>query len=91
MQEPNSEFDPQSPILTTSLRIPQFHEGLITRPILIDKMDQVLDFPLTLISAPAGFGKTTLLIQWISGSKNPNVQDYGAWVSLETECDLRQF
>ena len=91
MLEPNARFNAQSPILTTSLHIPQLHEGLISRPALLEKLDQVLDFPLTLISAPAGFGKTTLLVQWISGSKNPGVHERTAWVSLENECDLRQF
>ena len=91
MQEPNAQLNARSPILTTSLRIPQLHEGLITRPVLMEKMDQVLEFPLTLISAPAGFGKTTLLTQWISASQNANVQERAAWLSLENECDLRQF
>jgi LuxR family maltose regulon positive regulatory protein len=91
MQEPNSQLNCQSPILTTSLRIPHLHEGLISRPVLIEKMDQVFDFPLTLITAAAGFGKTTLLIQRISGSKNASVQERAAWISLENECDLRQF
>ena len=91
MQEPNERLNAQSPILTNSLRIPHLHEGLIPRPILMEKMDQVLEYPLTLITAPAGFGKTTLLIQWISGSKIASVQERAAWVSLENECDLRQF
>ncbi|HEY7506397.1 MAG TPA: hypothetical protein VH621_02205, partial [Nitrososphaera sp.] len=91
MQEQNSQFTDHSPILTTSLRIPHLHEGLISRPALMQKMDQVLEFPLTLITAPAGFGKTTSLIQWISGSKSASVQERAAWVSLENECDLRQF
>ena len=85
MQESNSQFNARSPILTTSLRIPQLHEGLITRPILMDRMNQVLDFLLTLITAPAGFGKTPLLIQWISDSQNPSLQDRVTWVSLEDE------
>jgi LuxR family transcriptional regulator, maltose regulon positive regulatory protein len=91
MQEQDSKFTEHSPILTTSLRIPQLHEGVINRPILTEKMDQVLDSPLTLISAPAGSGKTTLLIQWISGSRKTSVQERAAWVSLENECDLHQF
>ena len=91
MQEPKSELTAHSPILTTSLQIPKLHEGLITRPILMEKMDQVLDFPLTLVTAPAGFGKTTSLIQWISGGKKAHLQERVAWISLENECDLRQF
>ena len=78
-----------SPLLTTSLRIPQLHAGLITRSVLLDRMRQALNFPLTLILAPAGFGKSTLLSQWISCSKD--LQDRAAWVSLENEGDARQF
>ena len=85
MQESNPQFSARSPILTTSLRIPQLHEGLSTRPIMMDKMNQVLDFPLTLITAPAGFGRTTLLIQWISASQDTNFQDRVTWVSLEDQ------
>jgi ATP/maltotriose-dependent transcriptional regulator MalT len=91
MQGKNPRSKARSPILTTSLRIPQIHEGLITRPTLIDKIDQVLDFSLTLITAPAGFGKTTLLGQWVTGSMNARLQDLVAWVSLESESDIRQF
>ena len=91
MQEPNAQFRSGSLILTTSLRIPRLHEGLITRPILMGKMDQVLDFPLTLISAPAGFGKTTLLSQWVSAGTHGNLKGRVAWVSLESEWDARQF
>lgn len=50
----------------------------MTRPIFMDKMDQVLGFPLTLISASAGFGKTALLIQWISGHKKESFQAHVA-------------
>ncbi|HET9906749.1 MAG TPA: hypothetical protein VFQ23_08905, partial [Anaerolineales bacterium] len=55
------------------------------------RMALALDFPLTLISAPAGFGKTTLLSQWVSVSKVGNVRERLAWISLENECDLRRF
>jgi LuxR family maltose regulon positive regulatory protein len=91
MQERNSEINSQSPILTTSLRIPKLHEGLITRPILLGKLDQALEFPLTLVIAPAGFGKTTLLSQWISARARADLRDRVAWVSLESEYDARQF
>ena len=91
MQEPNAQFRSGSLILTTSLRIPRLHEGLITRPILMGKMDQVLDFPLTLISAPAGFGKTTLLGQWVSARTHGNRRSRVAWVSLESEWEAREF
>jgi LuxR family maltose regulon positive regulatory protein len=72
------------------LHVPQLHEELITRSILIEQIDQMLDFPLTLISAPAGYGKTTLLVQWIAG-RSDKIKNRVAWVSLEGEGGLRRF
>ena len=79
------------PLLKTNLRIPPLHGELIARTVLMDKLALALSFPLTLIAAPAGFGKTTLLSQWVSVSKAGNVPERVAWVSLENECDLRRF
>lgn len=78
------------PLLTTNIRVPQLHGELMIRSILIEKLDRALNFPLTLISAPAGFGKTTLLVQWITGGRE-KLQNRVAWVSLESESDLRRF
>ena len=80
-----------STLLTTSLRVPRLPEGLITRSILIERMGQALRVPLTLISAPAGFGKTTLLSQWVSKSQNDRLGNRVAWVSLESESDPFRF
>jgi LuxR family maltose regulon positive regulatory protein len=91
MKRSNPQSDALTTLLTTSLRIPQLHGAFMTRSILIEKMDQALRYPLTLISAPAGFGKTTLLSQWILGSHHQSLQNRVAWVSLENECDLRKF
>jgi LuxR family maltose regulon positive regulatory protein len=48
------------------------------RPHLVRKLDENRSRKLSLISAPAGFGKTTLLSEWINGSNNPI-----AWLSLD--------
>jgi LuxR family maltose regulon positive regulatory protein len=50
-----------------------------------------LNFSLMLISAPAGFGKTTLLSQWIELSMGKKRDHRVAWVSLESDCDVSQF
>ncbi|MGD8404971.1 MAG: hypothetical protein PVJ21_15020, partial [Anaerolineales bacterium] len=84
------QTDSLSPLLITNLHVPQLHEELITRSILIEQIDQMLDFPLTLISAPAGYGKTTLLVQWIAG-RSDKIKNRVAWVSLEGEGGLRRF
>src|SRR5215211_1717584 len=57
-----------APILATKLYIPPPRPHLVTRPRLIKRLnDGMQSMPsVTLISAPAGFGKTTLLSEWIS-------------------------
>lgn len=53
-------------VLRTKLFIPRKRNNLVSRPRLVDRINSRLDKKLTLISAPAGFGKTTLLSEWIS-------------------------
>jgi LuxR family maltose regulon positive regulatory protein len=67
-----------TPLLTTKLYIPEPRSELVTRPRLLERLDGGLDRKLTLIAAPAGFGKTTLLSDWISNLDQPV-----AWVSLD--------
>ena len=67
-----------TPLLTTKLYIPPPRPGLVSRPRLIERLEAGLHARLTLLSAPAGFGKTTLLSEWIASSERPV-----AWVSLE--------
>jgi ATP/maltotriose-dependent transcriptional regulator MalT len=58
-------------ILTTKLSIPTTRPELVLRPRLIDRLNQGLQRKMTLISAPAGFGKTTLASEWIAGCERP--------------------
>jgi LuxR family maltose regulon positive regulatory protein len=51
---------------------------LVSRPRLIERLDVGLHCKLTLISTPAGFGKTTLLSEWVT-----RLQDRTAWLSLD--------
>jgi len=80
----------QTPLLQTKLYIPQSRPGsanLILRPRLMERLDHGLSGKLTLISAPAGFGKTTLVSEWAGQSKTPV-----AWLSLEeADNDLTRF
>ncbi len=74
-------------LLQTKLYMPRVRPFLIPRPHLIKKLNRGLQRKLTLISAPAGFGKTTLLANWLSDVDRPSV-----WVSLdEDDNDLVQF
>ena len=48
-------------LLQTKLLVPRAHPELTDRPLLISKFDEGLDSRLILVTAPAGYGKTTLL------------------------------
>ena len=69
-------------LLTTKLNIPPARPGLVSRPRLLEKLQTCLNYNLTLVSAPTGFGKTTLLTEWIHHSQ-PAIR--AAWLSLEKE------
>lgn len=74
-------------LLSTKLIIPQSRTALVPRPRLIEKLNTGLKGRLTVISAPAGFGKTTLAVAWIKQLPAPDhlwqLKDC-AWVSLDT-------
>ena len=75
-------------ILNTKFFIPPQRSDIVARPHLIEKLNQGLEAKLTLISAPAGFGKTTLLSQFLHEKCEYPV----AWLSLESEDnDLTRF
>ncbi|HET6262080.1 MAG TPA: hypothetical protein VFG99_07555, partial [Chloroflexia bacterium] len=67
-----------APILATKLYLPPPQPRVVLRPRLIERLNESLDRKLTLISAPAGFGKTTLLRGWVADSERPV-----AWLSLD--------
>jgi LuxR family maltose regulon positive regulatory protein len=58
-------------LLRTKLYLPSGRPHLVARPRLIARLNEGLTRPLTLLSAPAGFGKTTLLSEWIVQDKLP--------------------
>ncbi|MEJ2353288.1 MAG: LuxR C-terminal-related transcriptional regulator [Anaerolineales bacterium] len=55
----------EMPILRTKLYIPPPRPELVSRPRLVERLNAGLHRKLTLISAPAGFGKTTLVSEWV--------------------------
>src|SRR5262245_57124847 len=69
------------PILATKLYIPPPRPKIVHRPKLIERLNEGLQHTpgVTLISAPAGFGKTTLVSEWIGASERPV-----AWLSLDS-------
>ena len=74
-------------ILRTKLHRPPTPSDYVHRPRLMDYLDQRRERPMTLVSAPAGYGKSTLVSCWLDRCDSP-----GAWLSLnENDDDLRQF
>ena len=75
------------PILRTKLYIPLLRVKIVSRPQLIARLTEGMKNKLTLISAPAGFGKTTLVSEWVAGCKRPVT-----WLSLDDkDNNLIQF
>ena len=86
-----------TPILATKLYIPPPRPKAVRRPHLIERLNAGLHRKLTLISAPAGFGKTTLVSEWIDhlrvgGAKENQIVNRVAWLSLdEGDNDPKRF
>src|SRR6266550_902985 len=55
-----------TPLLETKFFVPKRRRGLVPRPRLSDRLNRGAESKLTLVSAPAGFGKTTLLADWLA-------------------------
>ena len=74
-------------VLAAKLFIPQPRTRTVRRARLIERMNEGLDRKLTLISASAGFGKTSLVCDWVAGCGRPV-----AWLSLdEGDNDIARF
>jgi LuxR family maltose regulon positive regulatory protein len=83
-------------LLTTKFYIPTIRAELVSRLRLIEQLNEGLNRKLILISAPAGYGKTTLVSEWVqqlrlnASTKKPDCKI--AWLSLdERDNDLTQF
>jgi LuxR family maltose regulon positive regulatory protein len=68
-------------LLETKLYIPKLRHSLVVRPRLIERLSRGAESKLTLISAPAGFGKTTVLAEWLAAV--PAGGPSAAWLSLD--------
>src|SRR5574338_428251 len=65
-------------LLASKFYYPPHHRDFVQRPHLLETLDAGLNRKLTLVSAPAGFGKTTLVSEWIRDCGRPT-----AWLSLD--------
>ena len=72
----------QDVLLATKLHVPGPRPGLVARPRLVEALDEGLARGLVLVCAPAGFGKTALLADWVRSGDRPV-----AWLSLDAADD----
>ncbi|KRF34469.1 LuxR family transcriptional regulator [Nocardioides sp. Soil805] len=73
------------PLIETKLYLPSPRPGRVARPRLRERLDRGLAAKLLVVSAPAGFGKTTLLVDWLAsaGGARDGEQVRGAWLALD--------
>jgi LuxR family maltose regulon positive regulatory protein len=72
------------PLLSTKFSIPLINAEFISRPRLVERLNESTHGPLTVLAAPAGFGKTSLLAEWLRQSKLAL-----AWLTLDAEDNER--
>ncbi len=71
-------MDQPDALLATKLHMPRARPGLVTRERLANDLDAGLDHDLTLVVAPAGYGKSTVVAQWARRNSQPI-----SWLSLD--------
>jgi LuxR family maltose regulon positive regulatory protein len=77
----------EPPLLRTKISTPQIPSGYINRPRLIERIHRGVEGSLTLLAAPAGFGKTHVMLEWAKETRLPV-----AWLTLDSDDnDLSRF
>lgn len=71
-------------LLPTKLFIPRLKSQLVSRPRLLRRLDFIRKRKLALVSAPAGFGKTTLLVEWLTQQVEVDPSFVSTWLSLDS-------
>jgi LuxR family transcriptional regulator, maltose regulon positive regulatory protein len=78
------------PLLETKFFVTGKRRGVVPRARLRERLDRIVDVKVTLVAAPAGFGKTTLLADWLAGTAAEHA--LVAWLSLdEADSDPASF
>jgi LuxR family maltose regulon positive regulatory protein len=86
-KEENNQSEPGQHLLQTKFRVPFIRANQVTRPRLIDVLNNGLDKTVILVSAPAGYGKTTLVSKWLKDTGAAS-----AWLSLDAgDNDPKRF
>ena len=70
-----------TPLLETKLYVPRSRVSVVRRPRLIEVLNQCSSEKVTIVVAPAGFGKTTLVAEWIAETRKGDIA--AAWLSLD--------
>jgi LuxR family maltose regulon positive regulatory protein len=87
-EEQRSEAQPATtdplvdPLLDAKLNRPPTRADWVERVRLLKVLDHAAQRPIVLVAAPAGFGKTTLVTQWLASNRGPPV---AAWISLDAQ------
>ena len=76
---PRAPLPPDAGVIRSKILPTRLPAGAVTRPRLVERLGDGRGCSLTLVSAPAGYGKTTLLTAWLASPSAPR----GAWVSLD--------
>ena len=77
----NLSRQPTDSILEAKLRPPQTRSAWVMRSRLLEELEHATQRAVTLIAAPAGYGKTTVVAQWLASDLRPKIV---AWISLDT-------
>ena len=67
-------------IIRTKLHRPPIGPDFVARPHLLERLEKYRQRPVTMVSAPAGYGKSTLVSSWLEACDRP-----GGWVSLDND------
>ena len=84
---PAPESEPKVPLLKTKTSIPQLPPVFVHRSRLIKQIDLGIRGPVTVLTAPAGFGKTNLLLEWVAHNLRSQKPRSIAWLTLDEEDD----
>ena len=87
LEKHDDQEETRPDILYTKLHQPPVTDDYVIRTNLINELENNLNKPLSLLSAPAGYGKSTLVSQWLE-----NTSALHTWISLDEEHnDLQSF
>ena len=85
---PPKSSPPDPALIRTKLKPPAVRPSFVERPRLLERLDEALEHRVTLVSAPPGFGKTTLVAQWLARRQGTPC----AWLSVDSfDSDAERF